>query len=119
MRDTGLAHQRDVVLRLAPSYFTPEKGAPLINDMPVYPENWDAAGGMYSTTGDLMKFANALYGGKLLTAASLDLMLTPGLDGYGFGVWIGNPTFGGKKYRNVNRPGGVMGANGSLITSTG
>jgi len=119
MRDTGLAHQRDVVLRLAPSYFTPEKGAPLINDMPVYPENWDAAGGMYSTTGDLMKFANALYGGKLLTAASLDLMLTPGLDGYGFGVWIGNPTFGGKKYRNVNRPGGVMGANGSLYHFNG
>lgn len=119
MHDTGLLHQRDIVLSLAPSYFTPEKNAPLINDMPVYPENWFAAGGMYSTTGDLMKFANALYGGKLLTANSLDMMLTPGLDGYGFGVWIGNPTFGGKTYRNVNRPGGVMGANGSFYHFNG
>jgi CubicO group peptidase (beta-lactamase class C family) len=58
--------------------------------MPVYMENWFAAGGMYSTTADLMKFANALYGGKLLSAASLDLMLTPRLDGYGFGYGLGN-----------------------------
>jgi D-alanyl-D-alanine carboxypeptidase len=114
MRDTGLCRQRDIISRLAPTNFSPEKGAALINDMPVYPENWFAAGGMYSTTNDLMKFANALYGGKLLSAASLDLMLKPGLDRYGFGVWVGNPTFGGKTYCNVNRPGGVMGANGSF-----
>jgi CubicO group peptidase (beta-lactamase class C family) len=119
MHDTGLLHQREIVLRLASTYFTPEKGAALINDMPVYTENWFAAGGMYSTTADLMKFARALYGGKLLSAASLDLMLKPGLDGYGFGVWIGNPTFGGKVYRNVNRPGGVMGANGSFYHFNG
>jgi CubicO group peptidase (beta-lactamase class C family) len=119
LHDTGLLHQREIVLRLAPTYFSPEKGAPLINDMPVYTENWFAAGGMYSTTGDLMKFANALYGGKLLSATSLDLMLKPGLDGYGFGMWVGNPTFGGKTYRNVNRPGGIMGANGSLYHFNG
>lgn len=114
MHDTGMLHQREILARLAPTYFSPEKGAALINDMPVYPENWFAAGGMYSTTADLIKFANALYSGKLLSAASLDLMLKPGLGGYGFGVWIGNPTFGGKRYRNVNRPGGIMGANGSF-----
>lgn len=119
MHDTGLLHQRDIVSRLAPSYFSPEKGAPLINDMPAYTENWFAAGGMYSTTGDLMKFANALYGGKLLNTASLDQMLTPGLDGYGFGVWVGNPTFGSKTYRNVNRPGRIMGANGSFYHFNG
>ena len=119
MHDTGLLHQREIIPRLAPTYFSPEKGAALINDMPVYPENWFAAGGMYSTTGNLMKFANALYGGKVLSAASLDLMLKPGLDGYGFGVWVGNPTFGGKSYRNVNRPGGIMGANGSFYHFNG
>jgi D-alanyl-D-alanine carboxypeptidase len=119
MHDTGLLHQREIATRLAPTYFTPEKDAALINDMPVYIENWFAAGGMYSTTADLMKFANALYGGKLLSAASLDLMLTPRLDGYGFGVWIGKPTFGGKTYRNINRPGGVMGANGSFYHFNG
>jgi len=119
MHDTGLLRQSEIVSRLAPTYFSPEKGAALINDMPVYVENWFAAGGMYSTTGDLMKFARALYGGKLLSATSLDLMLRPGLDGYGFGVWIGTPTFGGRTYRNVNRPGGVMGANGSFYHFNG
>jgi CubicO group peptidase (beta-lactamase class C family) len=119
IHDTGLLHQREIVTRLAPTYFTPEKDAALINDMPVYIENWFAAGGMYSTTADLMKFANALYGGKLLSAASLDSMLTPGLGGYGFGAWIGKPTFGGKTYRNINRPGGVMGANGSFYHFNG
>jgi CubicO group peptidase (beta-lactamase class C family) len=119
LQDTGLLRQREIIPRLAPTYFTPEKGAALINDMPVYPENWFAAGGMYSTTGDLMKFANALYGGKVLSAAWLDLMLKPGLGGYGFGMWVGNPTFGGKTYRNVNRPGGIMGANGSFYHFNG
>lgn len=115
MHDTGLLHQREIVVRLAPTYFSPEKGAALINDMPVYPENWFAAGGMYSTTADLIKFADALHGGQLLSAVSLELMLTPGLDGYGFGVWVGKPTLGGKTYRNVNRPGGIMGANGCFL----
>jgi CubicO group peptidase (beta-lactamase class C family) len=117
--DTGLLHQREILPQLAPTYFSPEKGAALINDLPVYPENWFAAGGMYSTTADLMKFAEALYGGKLLSTQSLDLMLKPGLDGYGFGVWVGSPTFAGKTYRNVNRPGGIMGANGSLYHFNG
>ena len=42
-------------MRLAPTYFSPEKGAALINDMPVYAENWFAAGGIYSTIAALMK----------------------------------------------------------------
>ena len=41
---------------LAPTYFTPEEGAALINDMPVYMENWIAARGMYRLS-DLMQFA--------------------------------------------------------------
>jgi CubicO group peptidase (beta-lactamase class C family) len=112
MRDSGLLYQRDIISKLAPSYFTVDKV--LINDMPVYPENWYAAGGMYATADDLMTFARALYGGKLMRPASLDRLLKPGLDGYGFGVWVGKQTFNGQSYRNINRPGGIMGANGSL-----
>ncbi len=82
--------------------------------MPVYIENWYAAGAMYSTAPDLIRFANALFGGVLLKPATLEQMLTPGLNGYGFGLWIGFPEFGGKHYRAVNRPGGVMGANSSF-----
>src|SRR5580765_3319277 len=112
-----MAHQSEIVPWLAPSYFTVNKQ--LINDMPAYPENWYAAGGMYSTADDLMRLSRALYEGKLLKPASLDLMLTPGLDHYGFGVWIGNQNFGGKPYRNVNRPGSIMGANASFYYFNG
>jgi CubicO group peptidase (beta-lactamase class C family) len=114
MASTGLLYQAQVVRDLAPTYFTADKGQTFVNDLPVYVENWFAAGAMYSKASDLLSFANALYGFKLLKPATLDLMLTPGLDDYGFGMWIGFPEVGGRKYRVVNRPGAVMGANGSL-----
>jgi CubicO group peptidase (beta-lactamase class C family) len=119
MRDTGLLRQRDIVSRLAPTYFSVDGSKPLISELPTYIENWFAAGAMYSTAADLMRFADALYGGHLLKPKSLERMLEPGLDGYGFGVWIGYPTFGGKPYRNVNRPGSIMGATGSFYHFNG
>jgi CubicO group peptidase (beta-lactamase class C family) len=48
-----------------------------------------AAGAMYSTTADLTRWAQALHGGKVLSAASLAQMTTPGLGGYGMGLVIG------------------------------
>jgi CubicO group peptidase (beta-lactamase class C family) len=49
-------------------------------------------GGMYSTVGDLMKFANALRDGSLVTPETLDLMRAPkpelGSPEYGFGVTL-------------------------------
>ncbi len=114
MKHTGMVHQQIILENLADTYTSMDKGKTFVNDMPVYPENWFASGAMYSTTSDLLSFANALFGGKLLKADTLELMLKPGLDGYGYSVWIGSPEFDGKSYRAVNRPGGVMGANGSL-----
>ena len=38
-----------------------------------------AAGAMYSTADDLLAFANDLFGGRLVNAESLKLMVTPGL----------------------------------------
>lgn len=114
MKNTGVRYQHDFVPDLANTYTTTGKGKTIVNDMPVYFENWYAAGAAYSTTPDLLKFVDALYGGKLLKPESLDQMLKPGLDGYGFGVWIGEADFGGKQYSAVNRPGRIMGANASL-----
>jgi CubicO group peptidase (beta-lactamase class C family) len=45
-----------------------------------------AVGGMYSTTDDLMRWERGLFGGKVLSAAALTPMTTPGLGGYGLGV---------------------------------
>jgi D-alanyl-D-alanine carboxypeptidase len=114
MSDSGLLYQHQIVKGLADTYFTRKDLKTLVHDLPVYSENWYSAGAMYSTTADLLKFSNALYGGKLLKRETLGLMLMPGLDEYGYGVWVRNMESGGKQYRMVHRPGSIMGANGEL-----
>lgn len=52
LMNTGMLHQRDIVPGLADTYFFRDDLKRLANDLPVYPENWYAAGAMYSTTND-------------------------------------------------------------------
>ncbi len=49
-----------------------------------------AAGAMYSTTGDLLLWDQALYTEKLVSRKSLDEIFTPSKNGYGYGWGIGN-----------------------------
>jgi hypothetical protein len=53
------------------------------------------AGALYSTTGDLLKREQGLFGGKLLRAASLEEMTTPFKNNYAFGLQV--QTVGGHK----------------------
>lgn len=99
---------------LVTTYFWRDDTQTLIHDMPVYWENWDAAGGMYSTTADLHAFATALYGGRLLSQQSLHALLTPGLDDYGLGLWSYTIERNGRSIRVAKRPGSIMGANAVL-----
>jgi D-alanyl-D-alanine carboxypeptidase len=115
MRDSGMLYQHTIVTNLANTYFLRDDLNVMINDMPVYIENWYSAGALYSTTADLAKFASALYASKLLKRETLSLMLSPGLDDYGYGVWIRNIEVGGKQYRIAQRPGSIMGANSELL----
>jgi D-alanyl-D-alanine carboxypeptidase len=73
---TGLYPSRHIQPSLASTYYR-DAGQPLGNDLPVYAENWYAAGGMTSTAADLLKFAQALFQGHLLTAPALAELLTP------------------------------------------
>ncbi|HEY0412704.1 MAG TPA: serine hydrolase domain-containing protein [Allosphingosinicella sp.] len=114
MASSGMLHWDSIVERLAPTYFYRDDTHALINDLPVYYENWYAAAGMYSTAADLMTFADALYGGRLLKPATLERMLRPGLDDYGYGLWSYSVVRGGRSYRVAKRPGSVMGANSVL-----
>lgn len=114
LSDSGMLRQRDVVERLAPTYLRPGPGEALINDLPVLIENWYAAGAMYSTVDDLGRFADALYGGNLLKPETLAAMLTPGLDDYGYGLWIWDQNSSDRPFRAAVRFGGIMGANGVL-----
>jgi D-alanyl-D-alanine carboxypeptidase len=115
MTATGVAYQREVVPRLAPTYMRVEEGKPPINDLPAYSQNWWAAGAMYSSADDLLAFSRALFGGRLLSAESLRLMLTPGLDDYGYGLWVPTVEVGGARHRVAQRPGRIMGANVVLL----
>jgi len=71
---------------------------------------WDstvsyAAGGIWSTTGDMYKWALAIAKKKILSADSWKTMLTPHLDKYGYGVFI-DSLFG---KRTISHGGGIPG----------
>ncbi len=112
--DTGMLRQSEIVERLADTYFYREDLKVLANDLPVYPENWYAAGAMYSTANDILTFANALFGAKLIRPETLRKMLEPGLDDYGYGLWSYRTTINGKKTSAAKRPGRIMGAQSQL-----
>ena len=115
MDDSGLLFQYNIIENLADTYFTRDDLQLLVNDLPVYIENFYASGAMYSTAEDLLKFSKALFGLKLLKKETLDLMLKPGLDNYGYGVWADEIYIDQKKYRTIKRPGSIMGANAMLF----
>jgi D-alanyl-D-alanine carboxypeptidase len=115
LRDTGMLVHSRITPRLAPTYYRPVGAKALIADLPVYEENWYAAGGMYATTADLAAFADALYAGRLLKPESLKRMLTPGLGDYGCGLWVRTLKAGGRRHPTAERYGSIMGANGILF----
>jgi D-alanyl-D-alanine carboxypeptidase len=119
MANTGMLHQGDIIDGLADTYFFRDDLKALVNDLPVYPENWYAAGAMYSTVDDVLAFSNALFEAKLLKKETLALMVTPGLDDYGYGVWSYETQIGGKKHRVVKRPGQIMGGPESVVSLPG
>ena len=68
------------------------------------------AGALYSTTEDLLKWEQGLFGGKLLKAASLEKMTTPFKNNYAMG--LGVETSGGHKV--IEHGGGIEGFNTEL-----
>lgn len=67
-----------------------------------------AAGGLYSTVEDLLRWERALYGGKLLSAASLKQMTTPFKNGYAFGLFVATEPDGTQV---ISHGGGIEGFN--------
>jgi CubicO group peptidase (beta-lactamase class C family) len=116
MNNSEIVYQQNIIGQMADTYFYRDDIKALVNDLPVYMENWYAAGAMYSTVDDLLKFSNALFGRKLLKQTTLDLMFTSGLGEYGYGVWVyKNYDINHKMYTIVKRPGSIMGAQAMLF----
>ncbi|MEQ1585174.1 MAG: serine hydrolase domain-containing protein [Cyclobacteriaceae bacterium] len=116
MTNSGLIYQDRILEGLADTYFYRDDLKRLMPDLPVYMENWYAAGSMYATTNDLLKFSNALFGLNLLSQESLNKMFVSGLDEYGYGVWVYEDyEINGKMYKIIKRPGQIMGAHTMLF----
>ncbi|HWL15043.1 MAG TPA: serine hydrolase [Opitutus sp.] len=69
-----------------------------------------AAGSFYSSTHDLARWCDSLFGGKLLSPASLEKMISPHLSDYALG--LGVKTEGGR--RVIQHGGGIEGFNSYL-----
>jgi len=86
MRDTGIDDDADILQSLASGYRI-EAGtlrhADFIDTRIPF-----AAGDLYSTTYDLARWQEALFGGKLLQPDSLKRMITPGKEAFGLGVVV-------------------------------
>lgn len=75
-------------------------------DIPLNTSNLFAAGGLYSTVEDLLRFTQALESGQLLSPELVARMTTPGVGRYGLGWMIEQRG----AYRLVYHPGSMSGA---------
>ena len=108
MHDTGLDADTLILPKRAQGYQRSSKGLEhAVSESMTVP--W-AAGSLYSTTGDLLLWERGLFGGKVLNAASLKQMTTPGMGGYGLGLFI-HPEADATV---VNHGGGIEGFNTDL-----
>ncbi|MGA8728871.1 MAG: serine hydrolase [Terracidiphilus sp.] len=109
MKDSGLDTDELILPNRAEGYMPGPNGLVLARSESMTVP-W-AAGSIYSTTGDLLKWEHGLFGGKVLSADSLKLMTTPGKGNYGLGVFIADKD--GVKL--VSHGGGIEGFNTNLM----
>ncbi|HEX2690985.1 MAG TPA: serine hydrolase [Kofleriaceae bacterium] len=91
---------------------TPE----LVPNLDTLPYRGTSAGGGWSTTGDLLRFANALVGHVLLDASHTELVTTGKVDtGHGFTYAYGFGDMQIDGVRCIGHNGGFPGVNGELL----
>lgn len=108
MNDSGYDSNTAVIPQRASGYVPGSAGltnAPYI-DMHVP----GGAGALYSTTADLLRWTQGLFGGKLLSAASLEKMTTPFKSSYAFGLGVSTV----KKHKVIAHGGAIEGFNSQL-----
>jgi CubicO group peptidase (beta-lactamase class C family) len=84
MTDSGYDSNTAIIKRRASGYVRAPSG--YANATYIHMSIPHAAGALYSTTGDLLKWQQALFGGKVVSKASLDRMITPFKNDYALGV---------------------------------
>ena len=105
MKDSGYDSNTVVISRRAAGYMASAKGP--VNAGYVHMSVPHAAGALYSTTEDLLRWEQGLFGGTLISAASLAKMTTPFKSDYALGVVV--QTASGR--RVIQHGGGIDGFN--------
>jgi CubicO group peptidase (beta-lactamase class C family) len=111
MKDSGYDSNSSVIERRAAGYSLAPSGASgaLINAGFINMTIPGGAGALYSTTEDLLKWERGLFGGKVLSAASLQKMTTPFKDDYAFGLVVST-----KGRKQIGHNGGIEGFNTAM-----
>ena len=108
MKDSGYDSNSAVIARRAAGYTSGPNG--IVNSGFVHMSIPFAAGSLYSTTEDLLRWEQGLFGGKVISAASLQKMTTPFKSDYAFGLQV--HTVNGHKV--IDHAGGIEGFNTML-----
>jgi CubicO group peptidase (beta-lactamase class C family) len=108
MTSTDSLPENESVLKRAAGYTRGEAG--WVPNTGTLPWRGTSAGGGYSTVGDLLRFAQALESGKLVSKATLAEATTPVKESYGYGFAIQ----GEGPLRAYGHGGGAPGINGDL-----
>jgi CubicO group peptidase (beta-lactamase class C family) len=105
MKHSGYDSNTAIIPSRASGY-TPSAAGP-VNAGFIHMSIPHAAGALYSTTEDLLRWEQGLFGGKLISATSLRKMTTPFKNDYAFGLIV--KTASGRKV--IQHGGGIEGFN--------
>jgi D-alanyl-D-alanine carboxypeptidase len=116
MRATDSLPETEAVAKRSAGYM--RKGGAWVSNTDTLPWRGTSAGGGYSTVGDLLRFARALSGGKLVKPDLFTQMTSkqagsppmPAGAGYGFGMMVSEGPAG----KSFGHGGGAPGMNGEL-----
>lgn len=115
MKNSGYDHHNVILSKRASGYRKTPTGylnAPYLDMSIPY-----AAGSLYSTVEDLYLWDQALYGDKIVSAKSKELMYKPFLDNYAYGWGIAKVKLGqsNETVNSVSHTGGIHGFNTILV----
>jgi CubicO group peptidase (beta-lactamase class C family) len=119
MKNSGYDHWGTIIAKRATGYSKTPRGyenAPYLDMSIPY-----AAGSLYSTVQDLYLWDQALYGEKILSAKSKELMFKPNLNHYGYGFVITEATLAPPTKLAVpviQHTGGINGFNTDIVRMT-
>lgn len=118
LKDTGYDWTRTILPRRASGYSG--RGDAVVNAAPLDMQQPYAAGSLYSTVEDLLKWDQALYTERLLTAAAKQIMWTPFRENYAYGWTVAPPApaaFGG--HARQLHTGGINGFTSVIVRLPG